>query len=320
MERRDDAAHPPGPRDRRSTSRPPARSSTAGDQPQLDRPDERRSRASAPTPTTTARYGFIFGGGGSGTYRDDPSVPTASPSSSPRGSTGPGRPADTSPAIAGRSSERARHPDDVIGGHARSGSCPRPVVVPTERRRRCTRPGRRGPDDRAADAGVSSRSVLLVGGLLVLRRVVRVRDRLCPPGAGAHPRIAGEPAGRVATPARVRGRRQPRAADAADRHPQQRRASRPTSRRDRRLGRVRARGHRRRGPSHDLDRRGPAAPRQIRFGCRRARAHPGRPGRRGRRRGLGHGQARDGPRGPGRGRPATGGRGRRPGPVCASWS
>ena len=79
------------------------------------------------------------------------------------------------------------------------------------------------------------------------------------------------------------------------------------------IGRLGARGHRRRGPPHDRDRRGPAAARPLRFGGRRARARAGRPRRRRRRRRVGDGQARDRPRGPGRGRSAAGGRRRRSG-------
>ena len=73
--------------------------------------------------------------------------------------------------------------------------------------------------------------VLIVGGLLVLVVSFGFGTDLRAPGAGPDPRVAGQPADRAAPPARVRGRREPRAADAADGHPEQRRAPRATPRR-----------------------------------------------------------------------------------------
>ena len=83
--------------------------------------------------------------------------------------------------------------------------------------------------DRAADArrdapraarrrrwsSCSSRSAF--GTVYARRALVPIRESLADQRGGPAP------------PARVRGRRQPRAADAADRHPQQRRAPRPPS-------------------------------------------------------------------------------------------
>ena len=69
-------------------------------------------------------------------------------------------------------------------------------------------PGRPGPDDRAAHAGrhpgrAARRRAAGARGL------IRVSGPCMPAGDGPHPRIAGEPADRVAPPARVRGRREP---------------------------------------------------------------------------------------------------------------
>ena len=73
-------------------------------------------------------------------------------------------------------------------------------------------------------------TVLLLGGDRRGPRGLRVRDGLRPARARADPRVADQPARRPAAPARVRGRRQPRAADPADRHPEQRRVPRAASR------------------------------------------------------------------------------------------
>ena len=79
-------------------------------------------------------------------------------------------------------------------------------------------PGPPGPLDRGRDAprpadGAAGRRA--AGG----DRVHRLRDRVCPAGAGADPRVAGVAARGAPTAAGVRRRREPRAADAAHGHP-----------------------------------------------------------------------------------------------------
>ncbi len=129
------------------------------------------------------------------------------------------------------------------------------------------RPGRPGPHDRgphaAGDAGrAADRRDRGRAGR------VRLRCGLRSPGAGPDPRVARQPADGAAPPARLRGRCQPRAADAAHGRAQQRRVPQPPPGPAGPRGRVRARRHRRRGPPHDRDGRGPAAAGPLRLRAR----------------------------------------------------
>ena len=83
-----------------------------------------------------------------------------------------------------------------------------------------------GPDRRGDRPSRSLLAVLLVGGLVGSSWPSGSAPST--PGARSSPirESLPRPASRPAPPARVRGRRQPRAADAADRHPRQRRAPR----------------------------------------------------------------------------------------------
>ena len=207
----------------------------------------------APTRRTPARTGFIFGGGGSGTIAlavdDDDNV------LAPRGfHVPPGLPDMDGVASARATGRDVRTTSLTSPGFGPGGgptTVTTPVRDPDRERRRDRRtdlhgPGHRRPGGRAADARHDA------GRARRRRRArrpgrVRLRDHLRAAGARPDPRIAGGPAGRAAPPARVRRRREPRAADAADRHPEQRRLPRTASRRAGRAGRLGARGHRRRG-------------------------------------------------------------------------
>ena len=257
-----------------------------------------QAKGERPDPDDRSPYGFVFGGGGD--VRDDPR-PERQRRARPARAASAARPA----VRAGRDDSRR---DDRQGHHDRERSArnPVPVRILTE----TVDIPQRGTytiqivQDRTTEQQTLQviLFVLVVGGLLVLvvsfgfgtiyarRALVPIRESLA------------QPARRPAPPARVRGRRQPRAADAADRHPEQRRVPRAPPRRAGRDGRLGARGHRRRGPPHDRHRRGPAAAGPVRLRGGRAGARAGRPRRRRRRRGVGDGQARHRPGRPGRGR------------------
>ena len=241
-------------------------------------------------------YGFIFGQG-SGTFAmivDSSGNPIQRPNFRvPPGLPDPG--AATAALTSGRDVRTCRSRAPRSASSASRSRTPRHHVP---------HPGRPGPDRRAADPLDVMLAVLVVGGLVVIVvafgfGTVYARRALVPIRA-----IADHPARGAPPPARLRRRRQPRAADAAHGHPEQRRAPPAPSRRAGGRGRHRARRHRRRGRAHDRDRRGPAPPRAIRFrGCR-ARAPPRRPRRRRRRRVVRPGEAGRGPRRPRRGRPS----------------
>ena len=151
-------------------------------------------------------------------------------------------------------------------------------------------PGRPGPLHGGADAPGDA-------GRAARRRRrgragrVRLRHGLCPPGAGPHPRVPGQPAVGAAPAARLRGRCQPRAPDPADGRPQQRRAPQPPPGPAGPRGRLGARRHRCRGPPHDGDGRGSPAAGALRLRGGRPRPRAGGPRRRRRGRRLGAGQA-----------------------------
>ena len=224
-----------------------------------------------PDPDDSGPYGFLFGGGGAGTIAlavDQADQVLARVGSVSRTacrtwtpSRRPARPVATSgrrPSAARASARTRRHdgpdpgPDPDRDVQAVDGETYAVQVVQD-----------RIAEQRTLDAMLA---VLLVGGLRRRAGRLRVRRGLRAPRARADPRVAGQPARRAAPPARVRRRRQPRAAHAADRHPEQRRAPRAAPRRAGRDGRLGARGHRRRGRPHDRDRRGPAAAGPLGFG------------------------------------------------------
>ncbi len=234
-----------------------------------------------PDPDQSGPYGYIFGGGGSGTIAL--AVDGSGNVLAPRGFRVPPGLPDMA-GVASARSQWARRPDHLADiAWLRTGRR-EPVGLDAgpdpDRERRphrrpdLHRPGHRRSGRRAADARHDADRAVdrwRAGGGSRLR----LRDHLCAAGARPDPRIPVRPACCSATAARVRRRRQPRAAHAADGHPEQRRLPRAAPRRAGRTGRHGARGHRRRSDPHDRHRRGPAPAGALRLGRRRARARSG---------------------------------------------
>ncbi len=197
-------------------------------------------RGERPDPDDNSRYGYIFGGGGSGTYamildqNGNPIVGPRDPLPPPGLPYQPGVEAASDAAGS-----------KVIQTTA-LGTTPVRILTQT------VTVADRGTftiqivQDRTTEQQTLQviAFVLVVGGVLVLvvsfgfgtvyarRALVPIRN------------LAGQPAVGPAPPARVRRRCQPRAPDTVDRHPEQRRASRTAPRRAGRDGRLGARGHR----------------------------------------------------------------------------